>query len=64
MDTNEDRHGRMLWNRLKSGDRLVIRCACGQEHQIEKRGKTLGLITVAMVEVRRAVKRFKRGKKA
>ena len=54
----------MLWNRLKSGDRLVIRCACGQEHQIEKRGKTLGLITVAIVEVRRAVKRFKRGKKA
>lgn len=54
----------MLWNRLKSGDRLVIRCACGQEHQIEKRGKTLGLITLAAIEVRRAVKRFaRRGKK-
>jgi len=52
----------MLWNRLKHGDRLVIRCACGQEHEVAHDGKQVGVKsigTVVLFAIKRLTKRRK-----
>lgn len=54
----------MLWNRLKHGDRLVIKCTCGQEHQIAHSKRSIGWFGIGMAEVRRTVKRLTRSIKS